>query len=719
MNALFQRGRLPLRSKMLILLVGITLAPLALVVFLDFRATLHLGESLAGRTREALTRAEGQRLRLWVDEKAAWLQSRRRLIEQTLRSQAREVERCLVLAPSSASRVFFSEDFRREPFPPGTVPSSKHFLWNDTISERKLIAVTYRTQVFALAPGLTRKAVAIEIQRLAAMNDAYRFLQRNDPDLIYWQYTGLESGLLSSYPGDGNTPEGYDPRQRDWYRAARENRKLTWVGPYIDANSRQLILTVSMPVHRSDGSLAGVTALDMTVNDLARNLQMSGGSPSDAVAMVVTPEEGADAIGLKVYARPGYARPNAEWNAPFDVARITSSDALKMRRVIATMRDGKSGTELMAFEGQPSLWAYGPLDDTALFLAAIIPNKEVIAEALAAQQDALFQTSEQLRRVETVFAAMILVVILLAFLSSRAISRPIQELAAAARRVAEGAFDARVDIHTRDEIEDLGAVFNRMVPQLHERIRIKQSLDLAREVQQQLLPAHVPQIQGLDVAGKSVYCDETGGDYYDYFQLARNGSSQLGVALGDITGHGVASAMLMATARSLLRAHIEESHSLDELLQEVNHHLAADVSGGRFMTLYYLLINPRQRVARWVSAGHDPAIRYNPDADVFDELGGGDPPLAIDPAQLYHEQGPVNLHSGDVIILGTDGVWEARAPNGQRFGKDALREVIRAHARAPASGICDAIAAAIAGFRQTRPQEDDITLVAVKILACA
>ena len=128
-----------------------------------------------------------------------------------------------------------------------------------------------------------------------------------------------------------------------------------------------------------------------------------------------------------------------------------------------------------------------------------------------------------------------------------------------------------------------------------------------------------------------------------------------------------------------------------------------------------MVIGARARQVRWASAGHDPAICYDPGTDAFTELPGGDLPLGIDGDWQYSEHGPVDLTSGQILLLGTDGIWESRNPQGRFFGKDALREIIRRHADRSAEQISQAVTATLSGFREDRAQEDDVTLVVVKV----
>jgi sigma-B regulation protein RsbU (phosphoserine phosphatase) len=235
------------------------------------------------------------------------------------------------------------------------------------------------------------------------------------------------------------------------------------------------------------------------------------------------------------------------------------------------------------------------------------------------------------------------------------------------------------------------------------------------QVQQRLLPAAPPHIRGLDVAGHSAYCDETGGDYYDFLLLDRAAPDAVLVAVGDVMGHGVAAALVMASARAVLRDRALAAGSLAELMGRLNRFIAADHSGDRFMTMHLSIIDSKSGTIRMVSAGHDPAIVYNPSDGSFKEVGENDLPLGVMDEAEYHEQCYGSLQAGQVILVGTDGVWEMPDVKGEQFGKDRLREVIREFTSQPAADIAKAIHERLTSFRGTARQVDDVTYVVIKM----
>jgi serine phosphatase RsbU (regulator of sigma subunit) len=260
------------------------------------------------------------------------------------------------------------------------------------------------------------------------------------------------------------------------------------------------------------------------------------------------------------------------------------------------------------------------------------------------------------------------------------------------------------------------ALADRIKTLSREQEQIRQSLYLAREVQQNLLPHQVPIIDGLDIAGKSIYCDETGGDYYDFIIDEGHDDRSVGVAIGDVSGHGISSALLMATVRSSLRQRSSMPGGAAEVLSDVNRQLVRDVEdSGQFMTMFYLTIDLKRKRLHWVRAGHDPAICYDPEADAFDELGG--PGVALGVVEDWEYEGNTKQlpSGGQIIFLSTDGIWEACNQKGEMFGKDPVYEIIRNHFSDDANVILEAILNRLNSFQDGATIEDDVTLVVVKI----
>jgi serine phosphatase RsbU (regulator of sigma subunit) len=246
--------------------------------------------------------------------------------------------------------------------------------------------------------------------------------------------------------------------------------------------------------------------------------------------------------------------------------------------------------------------------------------------------------------------------------------------------------------------------------------KIIAALNVAQEVQQSLLPQQPPKEKCFDIAGSSLYCDETGGDYYDYIELPCLGSGTYAIVVGDVSGHGISSALLMAGVRAYLRGRVTRAGSVAEMISDVNRLVSADtIETHQFMTLFFLVVEAQTGRITWVRAGHDPALLYSPDEDHFEKLKGQGLPLGVEESWQYGDY-TQTLRAGQILVLTTDGVLEAHNEKGEMFGRDRLKEIIRRYAGLGAEGIRLAIIDAVTAFRGEAHQEDDITLVVLKYL---
>jgi len=243
----------------------------------------------------------------------------------------------------------------------------------------------------------------------------------------------------------------------------------------------------------------------------------------------------------------------------------------------------------------------------------------------------------------------------------------------------------------------------------------RHSMAEAMDVQQRLIPKTEPVIDGLDISGHCIFCDETGGDYYDFLDRGNGNSGKISVLVGDVSDHGVSSALLMTSARAFFRERSLKPGSIASVVSDVNRQLTRDVEmSNRFMTLFYSELDAKTKQFRWVRAGHEPAILYDPGTDSFEELKGRGLPLGVMEDTEYHEC-EYQLSTGQIIVISTDGICESCDPDGTMFGKDRLRDKIRDHAARTAKEIVSALMQEFQQFIHPLPQTDDATLVVIKV----
>src|SRR5215212_4086743 len=246
--------------------------------------------------------------------------------------------------------------------------------------------------------------------------------------------------------------------------------------------------------------------------------------------------------------------------------------------------------------------------------------------------------------------------------------------------------------------------------QAQERERIEQELRVARLIQQTLLPKHVPDLPGYQLAAYYQPAREVGGDFYDFLEFD---NGQLGIIVGDVTDKGVPAALVMATTRTLLRASAQRLDSPGAVLRQVNDVLVPDIPPNMFITCLYAILDPRSGRLRYANAGQDlPYLRHKGRPGDTSELRATGMPLGLMPGMSYEEKEAV-LEAGDSILFYTDGLVEAHDPRHDMFGIPRLQGFIGAHpGGAP---MIDFLLEELARFvGDGWEQEDDITLVTLQ-----
>jgi sigma-B regulation protein RsbU (phosphoserine phosphatase) len=681
------------------------------------RAVRKLGHELVSRMSQNRIVHVKQRLRFRLDSYSKLILANRKQIEMALLFQAKEVERSFTKKVPIPPKIYFAEDFNEGvDLPPDTTLSTSYFRVRPD-SSIDFLKISYSEQVFKTAPGIKKENILQDAARLATLTSIYKDLSERLQGLAFWHLTSLDKGLQSSYPGHNGIPMRLDPRDQPWYTTAVDD-KLVWLDPYIDPASRQIVVAAALAVRPVGQKTRGVTALVIPINKLLARSQLPTQNifPETQFFMsypVSNPETGK--WGIQIYVREEYSDiKHRFWRSQIGAEWLVSSDETQFQAMIDDLEKGKGGHRRMPYKGRDSLWVYDKTSGDA-FLIMITPYKEILKGPRRAEEFVQSLIGNLLAFTRIGLSVIVLLVVLGAFLFSRTITKPIQALVESANNLSKGRFDSRVDIRSRDEFGDMGKVFNSVGPRLKELYKMRESLALAREVQQNLLPGQDPQVSGMDVAGTSIYCDETGGDYYDFLGCADSQSGKISAVVGDVSDHGIPSALLMTTARALLRQRSAMPGSIKNIISDVNFLLTEDVeTSGRFMTLFYAKFDTQKKYIRWVRAGHDPAILYDPPTDSFYNLAGQGLPLGIFSNSRY-EESKRQIDSGQIVVMGTDGIWETTNSSSEMFGKMRLRTIIRQHAASSAKDILNAVIVAVDQFRSRSEQEDDVTLVVVKI----
>ena len=232
---------------------------------------------------------------------------------------------------------------------------------------------------------------------------------------------------------------------------------------------------------------------------------------------------------------------------------------------------------------------------------------------------------------------------------------------------------------------------------------------IGQRIQRTFLPERNPEIPHFDIAGANYSSDLVGGDYYDYIRIADN---HLGIVVGDVSGKGIAAALIMASFRASLIAEIRNNYAIRTVFAKVNRLLWESVEADRFVTALYGVLDIEHRRFTYVNAGHNPGYLYRAATDKFESLDATGPLLGTLDSVTYKER-QVEIQAGDVLTLYTDGVTEAMSPAGDFFGEARLQELVRARRGEPAQAIIRALWDSVRKFRD-EALDDDLTVVIVK-----
>ncbi len=312
---------------------------------------------------------------------------------------------------------------------------------------------------------------------------------------------------------------------------------------------------------------------------------------------------------------------------------------------------------------------------------------------------------------------------------ARLLTRPVNQLVAGTQRVADGDLTVRVPQERSDELGDLARSFNEMIgaiathrEELKETERMSQELATARKIQQAMLPAAAPFDKSLNIDFYLETSTEVGGDYFDFLPL---GESKLAFVIGDVTGHGVPAALLMAVIKSCLHTQVLTNHKVADVMTIANSILHQSSFERRFMTFFYSILDTETGRLTYANAGHLYPYLYRQATGELYTLEMASYPLGVRPMLVVNEK-EVMLEHGDVLFFYSDGIIEAKNPEGEEFGFERLEQLIRAHGHRTAESVKAKLLEEWKAFvyagatpeQLTGPlalrADDDVTIVVVK-----
>lgn len=234
------------------------------------------------------------------------------------------------------------------------------------------------------------------------------------------------------------------------------------------------------------------------------------------------------------------------------------------------------------------------------------------------------------------------------------------------------------------------------------------SIDMGRSIQAGFLPGSLPDVPGYEIAAWWQPAEQVSGDYYDLVHLP---DGRLGLVIADVSGHGVASSLIMASVRAMLRVLASRGSEPAHIVSTLSETVAPDLNSGRFITFLMVALDPQRHELTYANAGHAPALHFERNVGRFHELFSTGLPMGFSAEHEIPSGDAVNLQPGDMVILATDGTTELKNAEGEMFGRKRLETLIRNHGDRPAHELLDIIRKAITEFNPAPHPPDDITLL--------
>ncbi|RJP59911.1 MAG: STAS domain-containing protein [Candidatus Auribacter fodinae] len=246
-----------------------------------------------------------------------------------------------------------------------------------------------------------------------------------------------------------------------------------------------------------------------------------------------------------------------------------------------------------------------------------------------------------------------------------------------------------------------------------EQERVQEQLNIARKIQQDLMPVEAPKMNGFSVDGINLMCDETGGDYFDYF--SSNPEKFMHIVVGDVSGHGIGSALVMASARAHIRAFANNIADISQAIGIINNLMILDMEkNNQFMTLFLMTLDYEMKKIHYISAGHEIGLIYRPGEDMIIELESTGLPLGLVENAKFEDR-YAQLQENDILFLYTDGIKEAMNSGEEMFGLDRIKQCLKKYSKLPVDKIMAAIVNDVTAFTGNAQQQDDWTLVVLKM----
>ena len=492
----------------------------------------------------------------------------------------------------------------------------------------------------------------------------------------------------------------YDQPRYEWWWQARELGVPRWSAPYFDEGAGNVIMSTYSVPFRTRGEFWGVATVDIALATL-----------EDAVGL---DELHGDTFVIVDHDGRFIAHPDPEKILRDDLHLIAERHgAPELKAVAQRLRDGETGVARLPDwrGGEDKVWLYfAPIPSTGWTFAAVIPESQALA-FLRTRTD----------RLAGLLALALALIVLVVVLVSKSLTAPIKRLRSAVQVIADGNLEAEpIPVRSHDEIGELSASFNQMLADLKDHVAkladeqaarraVEGELEAARHIQQTLIPSTFPPFphrDDIDLHAILNPAKSVAGDFYDFFFVDQH---TLVFLIADVSGKGIPAALFMAVARTLLRNLATVTRDPKEIFEGCGRMLVEDNPGTMFVTTFLGVYDLRTGTVRYANAGHPPPYRVDAQNRVSEFGTTTGTILGLIPDVEYSTE-VEQLEPGDRLVLYTDGVTEAEAPDGAMLDPEGLESMLTDLGGGGARALCEEVCRRVAEFEQGA-QNDDVTVL--------
>lgn len=719
---------LVMTSLSLLLAGGVSVWSLHFMKRTSLESNRKLGEKAAWDAEKSLEDMAGEQLYTIAMEKAGY-------IEEKLNAVAACVHGIAAQAQDIYENPKKYPD-REVPLPvKGSTILAPQLLWSEQLSPKQ-------GNIPGAVPSFTEEILKLgNIQDMLVQYNAHN-------DMVSSAYIATKSGWLiqtdyiagSKYSGDLDVPDYYEAADRQWYQraSAAEEGEIIYSDVIRDIHKGGNCIVCAEPVFLRGEvvAVAGIGSYLDTVNKAVLNTTVGESGYAFLIGekgqIVVSPKTEGETAAF-----------------PEKTVDLRSSENEALADIAADVLSGGSGVEKITLDGREVYLAYAPLKSLKWGLITVMEVEEVIAPAVAGQQQILAlgesaaqKQNEAIRKNFLLFAAVLtftaIVISLSGMILGRKITKPILRLTEDVGRIGSGNLDCRIHIETGDEVEELGNAFNRMRVQIQEYVenlalvtsekeRIRSEIQVASRLQADMLPKAEEMFkerEDFSLAARMTPAKGVGGDFYDFFLLDKD---KLALVIADVSGKGVPAALFMVVSRTVIKSRLQSmgkeqakqpsaEGTLAKAARDINNILCADNRNEMFVTVWMGVLTLSTGKLEFVNAGHClPLICFQNGAYEYETFSGGLVFAGME--NVPYRQSEIRLHQGDTLLLYTDGVIEASNAGKELYGKARLQKAAEACRQKGAGNtpeeLLQAIWQDVAGFQKGEEQFDDITMLAV------